>query len=149
MEEYVSKNRLMKFLDNLRQPKNPVLPAWLAQGFKYITIDEAIRVVQERPIADVVSKGEYDLLKSDCEMLRRQLKESWDRVAELDKLNGDVLQHLLELSSTLDKCKYSAGEDLQKVHYENIKWLHNHGLTDMYYDVLFGQIKAEKEAEKE
>lgn len=62
--------------------------------------------------------------------------------------NDDVLQHLLELSSALDKNKYSVGEDLQKVHYNNIKWLHNHGLTDMYYDVLFGQIKAEKEAEK-
>jgi hypothetical protein len=66
------------------------------------------------------------------------------------KHNDDVLQHLLELSSTLDK--YSAGKDYiesRKAHYKNIEWLHNHGLTDMYYDVLFGQIKAEKEAEKD
>jgi hypothetical protein len=82
--------------------------------------------------------------------------ESLDVAAVIGRLpdgatahNDDVLQHLLELSSALDKHKYSAGEDLQKVHYNNIKWLHNHGLTDMYYDVLFGQIKAEKEAEKD
>lgn len=78
--------------------------------------------------------------------------ESLDVAAVIGRLpdgatthNDDVLQHLLELSSTLDKCKYSAGEDLQKAHYENIKWLHNNGLTDAYYDVLFGQIKDEKE----
>lgn len=79
--------------------------------------------------------------------------ESLDVAAVIGRLpdgatthNDDVLQHLLELSYTLDK--YSAGKDyieLRKAHYKNIEWLHNHGLTDMYYDVLFGQIKDEKE----
>lgn len=83
--------------------------------------------------------------------------ESLDVDAVIERLpdgaithNDDALQHLLELSYTLDK--YSAGKDyieLRKAHYKNIEWLHNHGLTDMYYDVLFGQIKAEKEAEKD
>ena len=60
MEEYISKNRLIKFLDNLRKPKNQVHPAWLTKGFKYITIDEAMRVVSERPTEDVVEREKID-----------------------------------------------------------------------------------------
>ncbi len=79
--------------------------------------------------------------------------ESLDVAAVIDRLpdgatthNDDVLQHLLELSCTLDK--YSAGKnymELRKAHYKNIEWIQNHGLTDMYYDVLFGHIKEERE----
>ena len=103
MEEYISKNRLIKFLDNLRQPKNQVHPAWLTKGFKYITIDEAIRVVSERPTANVVPKREYDLLQSDCEKLRRYLKESWNKVAELDKLNGDMRDNIDKAIKELER----------------------------------------------
>jgi predicted KAP-like P-loop ATPase len=69
MEEYISKNKLMKFLDNLRQPKNQVHPAWLTKGFKYITIDAAIRVVSERPPEDVVEREKIDKAIKEIEEL--------------------------------------------------------------------------------
>lgn len=49
MAEYIEKQGLIAFLDNIQQPKIPI-----TQGFKYITIDDAIRVVSERPTADVI-----------------------------------------------------------------------------------------------
>jgi hypothetical protein len=67
MEEYISKNMLMKFLDNLRQPKNQVHPAWLTKGFKYITIDEVIRVASERPPEDVVEREKIDKAVKELE----------------------------------------------------------------------------------
>ena len=55
MAEYVNRQDLIKFLDNIQQPKMPI-----TEGFKYITIDEAIKVVSERPIADVVEGFKVD-----------------------------------------------------------------------------------------
>lgn len=58
MAEYVNRQDLIKFLDNIQQPKMPI-----TEGFKYITIDEAIKVVSERPIADVIERSEYETLR--------------------------------------------------------------------------------------
>ena len=55
MAEYVNRQDLIKFLDNIQQPKMPI-----TEGFKYITIDEAIKVVSERPIADVIERSKVD-----------------------------------------------------------------------------------------
>lgn len=55
MAEYIDKQELIRLLDNIRQPRRPII-----EGFKYITIDEAIRVVQERPTADVVEGKKID-----------------------------------------------------------------------------------------
>ena len=58
----------------------------------------------------------------------------------------ELKNHLFELSLALDK--YSAGKDyvsLRATHYANIKWLHEHGLTEEYYKVLFEDIKGENE----
>ena len=48
----------------------------------------------------------------------------------------ELKQHLYELSYALDT--YSAEKDyvaLRKAHYDNIEWLHKHGLTDEYYEL--------------
>ena len=52
MSEYIDREELVKFLDNLQQPKFPITK----NGFKFISIIDAIKVVSERPIADVVEK---------------------------------------------------------------------------------------------
>lgn len=61
----------------------------------------------------------------------------------------ELKQHIYELSYALDN--YSAGKDyvaLRRTHYDNIKWLHKHGLTEEYYEVLFAHIlRAESEDE--
>ena len=48
MKEYIDRGDLIKFLDSLQQPKFPI-----TKGFTNITITDAIKVVSERPIADV------------------------------------------------------------------------------------------------
>lgn len=58
----------------------------------------------------------------------------------------ELLNHIFELSSALDW--YSAGKDyiaLRRIHYNNIEWIHRHGLTDKYYQVMFQRIKEGRE----
>jgi hypothetical protein len=62
MENYIDKQDLIRFLDNLQQPKMPI-----TKGFKYITIDDAIRVVLERPTADVVEREKIDMAIEEIE----------------------------------------------------------------------------------
>jgi len=47
MTEYIEREDLIKFLDSLQQPKFPI-----TNGFKYISIIDAIKVVSERPTVD-------------------------------------------------------------------------------------------------
>lgn len=49
MAEYIDREDLIKFLDSLQQPKFPIT----TNGFKFISIIDAIKVVSERPTADV------------------------------------------------------------------------------------------------
>ena len=49
MTEYIDREDLIKFLDSLQQPKFPIT----TNGFKFISIIDAIKVVSERPTADV------------------------------------------------------------------------------------------------
>lgn len=61
----------------------------------------------------------------------------------------ELKDHIYELSIALDT--YSAGKDyvaLRRTHYANIEWLHENGLMDEYYNVLFAHIKKEKEKSK-
>ena len=46
--------------------------------------------VGELPRSDVVEREKYDLLQSEYETLKHQLEKSWDRIDELDKLNGNM-----------------------------------------------------------
>lgn len=55
MAEYIDRQDLIKFLDNIQQPKMPI-----TEGFKFITIDEAIKVVSERPTAEVVERSKIN-----------------------------------------------------------------------------------------
>lgn len=58
----------------------------------------------------------------------------------------ELLLHLFELSYGLDN--YSAGKDyvaLRRMHYNNIKWLNDHGLTEDYYKVLFAHIQESED----
>lgn len=47
MKEYIDREGLIKFLDSLQQPKFPI-----TNGFKFISIIDAIKVVSERPTVD-------------------------------------------------------------------------------------------------
>ena len=67
-----------------------------------------------------------------------------------DEENGEVMdelkQQLFELSFALDS--QSAGKDyiaLRRTHYDNIQWLHDHGLQEEYYQFWVEKLKEEKE----
>lgn len=81
MAEYINRNGLIKFLDNIQQPKMPI-----TKGFKYITIDDAIRVVSERPIADVVEREKIDkAIKEMDKLASHKIKPiSFDQSVAID-----------------------------------------------------------------
>ena len=64
MKEYIDRGDLIKFLDSLQQPKFPI-----TKGFTDITITDAIKVVSERPIADVkpIVHAHWDVIDKDSE----------------------------------------------------------------------------------
>jgi hypothetical protein len=64
MAEYIDRQDLIKFLDNVQQPKMPI-----TEGFKYITIGEAIKVVLERPTADVIERSKINDIKAEIDKL--------------------------------------------------------------------------------
>lgn len=55
MAEYIDKNDLIRFFDNFRQPKKP-----FTEGFKFLLLEDVIKVVAERPTADVVEGKKID-----------------------------------------------------------------------------------------
>lgn len=55
MAEYIDKQWLISFLNNLKQPKYPTM-----EGFTFFSIDDLIKVVSERPTADVVEGKKID-----------------------------------------------------------------------------------------
>ena len=60
----------------------------------------------------------------------------------------ELKQHIFLLSEALDR--YSAGKDyvaLRATHYANIEWIHKHGLTEEYYEVLFKHISGKEQTE--
>lgn len=67
MAKYINRQDLIKFLDNIQQPKMPI-----TQGFKFITIDDAIKVVSERPTADVIERFKIDKALKEMEKLKIQ-----------------------------------------------------------------------------
>lgn len=64
MTEYIDRKDLIKFLYSLQQPKFPI-----TNGFKYISIVDAIRVVLERPAADVkpIVHAHWDVIDQGSE----------------------------------------------------------------------------------
>lgn len=71
MAEYIDRQDLIKFLENIQQSKMPI-----TEGFKFITIDEAIKVVSERPTADVIERSMYEDAKAQfLAILERNIGE--------------------------------------------------------------------------
>lgn len=66
MKEYIDKEDLIKFLDNLQQPKFPIT----TNGFKFISIIDAIKVVSERPTADVIERENINKAIEEIQKLR-------------------------------------------------------------------------------
>ena len=73
-------------------------------------------MVYETPYADVVEKDRYDVLQSENEVLWRQLRQSCNRVYELDKLNGNMRdkidKSIAEMREEYDNFTYSANKTL-------------------------------------
>jgi hypothetical protein len=65
MENYIDKQDLIRFLDNLQQPKMPI-----TKGFKYISIEEAIRVVSERPTVKAIPLDKVKQAREEIQKLR-------------------------------------------------------------------------------
>jgi len=66
MAVYIDRQDLIKFLDSIQQPKMPI-----TKGFKYITIDDAIKVVSERPTADVIERSKINKAIDEIISLRK------------------------------------------------------------------------------
>lgn len=113
MSEHIEKQGLINYLEYIQQHKNPI-----TDGFKYITIDNVIRIVSEIPTADVVERIEY-------KFIRHQLEETMTRVAELSTINTD-------LRLRIDK----AIEEIEKER----KWLLNAEYNAYNIDVAFNSI---------
>ena len=97
MAKYIDKNDLIRFLDNLQQPKMPI-----TKGFKYITIDDAIRVVSERPTVQAIPLDkvkqareqiidEKDFAYADFEQYKEEVLH-----AESDELPDDDFRYGME-----------------------------------------------------
>lgn len=57
-------------------------------------------------------------------------------------MDEELKRHLFELSLVLDS--KSAGRDyvaLRRAHYDNIQWIHNHGLSEEYYHYMVGHME--------
>lgn len=113
MSEYIQKQGLINYLKYIQQHKNSI-----TNGYKYITIDEVIRIVQKIPTTEVVENSEY-------KFIRRQLKETFDRVAELDNINTDLR---LKIDKTIEEIENER------------KWLLNAEYNAYNIDVAFNTI---------
>lgn len=70
--------------------------AWLVNNI-------VVEMVYETPTADVVERKKYDLLQRGYETLKHQLEESWDRIDELDKLNGNMKDKVNKTIEEMEK----------------------------------------------
>lgn len=76
---------------NVGDLHNVVMKRKAEYGRLATLIDNIVKeMVYETPTADVVERKKYDLLQSGYETLKHQLEKSWDRIDELDKLNGNM-----------------------------------------------------------
>ena len=66
MKEYINREELIKFLYSLQQPKFPIT----TNGFKFISIIDAIKVVSERPTADVIEREKIEKAIEEIQKLR-------------------------------------------------------------------------------
>ena len=60
-------------------------------------------------------------------------------------MNDELINHIFELSFALDT--QSAGKDflsLRRTHYNNQKWIHDHGYQEEYYKFFINRLKEEE-----
>lgn len=108
--------RMSKYIDTEDLHK-VVLKRKVEYGSLADLIDNIIEeMVKETPYADVVERKKYDLLQSGYETLKHQLEESWDRIDELDKLNGNMRdkidKSIAEMREEYDNFTYSNNKTL-------------------------------------
>lgn len=68
MAEYTDKYDLIRFLCHLKQPRK-----LLIDGFTFIAIDDVIKVVAERPTADVVEREKIDKAIDEVYKMRKDV----------------------------------------------------------------------------
>ena len=107
MSEYIEKQELIDYLKYLK-----------TADFTYITIDEAIRIVSERPTTKLSESIEYKFIK-------RNLKDSFNKVVELDTINKNLRLGI-----------YKAIDNIEKEQ----KWLLNTGYNAYNIELAFNSI---------
>lgn len=55
MAKYIDKYDLIRFFNRFKEPIRPI-----TEGFKFLSVDDVIKVVAERPTADVVEQKKID-----------------------------------------------------------------------------------------
>lgn len=99
---------------------------------KMIADTEAMRQISEAITIDGIIKYINEHATSDVE----EAKHGDGRVGMMTE--NELKQHIFELSVALDS--QSAGKDypaLRRTHYNNIKWIQEHGLDKEYYDFWY------------
>lgn len=80
------------------------------------SMDDCFDTVKYFDTVDVVEREKYDLLQRGYEILKHQLEKSWDRIDELDKLNGSMRdkidKSIAEMREEYDNFTYSANKTL-------------------------------------
>jgi hypothetical protein len=94
MAEYIDRNGLIRLLDNIQQPKMPI-----TKGFKYISIEEAIRVVSERQTVKVIPLDKIKQAREEMNKLASHKVRpiSFDQSVAIDMCIG-ILDKLIEES---------------------------------------------------
>lgn len=124
---------------------------WQGNEDLTMALEMAIKALEPKPFEKFKSTEEHiSFLAGDYKCWDNRLthEEALELCHILEQMNDvkELKQHIYELSIALDM--YSAGKDyvvLRRTHYNNLEWLHNHGMTKEYYDVLFKHTKDESE----
>lgn len=89
MKEYIEKQSLIKFFDNIRQPKMPI-----TEGFKFITVDSIIEYLSKQPHADVVERAEYERLLKENERLRGDLEFKSEAINSICQIHKEYVSKI-------------------------------------------------------
>lgn len=99
----------MSRLINTEDLHNVVMKRKTAYGKLATLVDNTVEeMVKETPTVDAVSREEYDLL-------RHQLADAWNRIDELDKLNGNMREKIdkaIEEMQKLRGCSCSCSDGI-------------------------------------
>lgn len=71
---------------------------------KIAELENIRRAISETETADVVERAEYELI-------RKQLSQAFDRIAELDKLNGELHSKIDKAIAEIEQLDFIRGEN--------------------------------------